>query len=102
MRPSETGLRVGSGPGVGQRFVMVVRPPAWYAGKPGDGAIVQQLSADSVYVLFDSGLRDSFPLARFAEYFRPAEPEVVVPRPIQPVVGPWVERTPSGRILLHR
>jgi hypothetical protein len=91
-----------SGLGAGQRFVMVVRPPAWYAGKPGDGATIQQASADCVYVLFDSGLRDSFPRARFAEYFRPAEPEVVVPRPIQPVVGPWIERTPSGRILLHR
>ena len=96
------GLKIGGGPLVGQRFVMAVRPLAWYAGKPGDAAIIQQASADCVYVLFDSGLRDSFPPVRFAEYFRPAEPTLVERRPIQPVVGPWIERTPSGRILLHR
>lgn len=96
------GLKIGSGPLVGQRFVMTVRPLAWYAGKPGDAAIVQQAAADSVYVLFDSGLRESFPPVRFAEYFRPADPNAVEHRPIQPVVGPWIERTPSGRILLHR
>jgi len=96
------GLKIGSGPSVGERFVMAVRPLAWYAGKPGDAAIIQQASADSVYVLFDNGLRDSFPPVRFAEYFRPAEPTLAEHRPIKPVVGPWIERTPSGRILLHR
>lgn len=98
------GLKIGSGPRVGQRFVMVARPLAWYAGKQGDVAVIQQASDDSVYVLFDSGVRDSFPPLRFAEYFRPAEPKPSEVRPIQPdvVVGPWIERTPSGRILLHR
>lgn len=99
------GLKIGSGPRVGQRYVMVVRPPAWYAGKPGDGAVIQQMSEDCVYVLFDSGPRDSFPRMRFAEFFRDAEPkavEPIEPRPQQPMVSPWIERTPSGRILLHR
>jgi len=96
------GLKLGSGPRVGQRFVMVARPLDWYAGKQGDGAIIQQASDDSVYVLFDSGVRESFPPTRFAEYFRAAEPKLAEVQPIQPVVGPWIERTPSGRILLHR
>ena len=96
------GPKIGSGPRVGQRFVMAVQPLAWYAGKPGDGAIVQNASAESIYVLFDSGLRDAFPPVRFAEYFRPVEPEAVASQPIKPVVGPYIERTPSGRILLHR
>lgn len=96
------GLTVGSGPRVGQRFVMVARPLAWYAGKPGDIAVIQQASGDCYYVLFDSGVRESFPPIRFAEYFRPADPKPLDVRPIQPVVGPWIERTPSGRILLHR
>jgi len=96
------GTKLGSGARVGQRFVMVARPLAWYAGKQGDGAVVQQASDDCVYVLFDSGVRESFPPARFAEYFRPADPKVTDVRPIQPVVSPWIERTPSGRILLHR
>lgn len=96
------GLKIGSGPRVGQRFVMGVRPLAWYAGKLGDVAVIQQVSNDCVYVLFDSGVRESFPPARFAEYFRPADPKPLEVRPIQAVVGPWIERTPSGRILLHR
>lgn len=96
------GLKVGSGPRVGQRFVMVARPLAWYAGKAGDVAVIQQASDDCLYVLFDSGVRESFPPIRFAEYFRPADPKPADVRPIAPVVGPWIERTPSGRILLHR
>lgn len=95
-------MKLGSGPRVGQRFVMTVRPPAWYAGKPGDAATVQHASAESIYVLFDIGPRDAFPPTRFAEYFRPADPERVEDLPIQRVEGPWIERTPSGRILLHR
>jgi len=96
------GLKIGSGPRVGQRFVMGARPLAWYAGKLGDGAVVQQVTNDCIYVLFDGGVRESFPSVRFTEYFRPAEPTPLEVRPIQPIVGPWIERTPSGRILLHR
>jgi hypothetical protein len=96
------GLKSGSGVRVGQRFVMVARPLAWYAGKQGDVAVIQQASEDSVYVLFDSGMRESFPPTRFAEYFRPADPKPAEVQPIAAVAGPWIERTPSGRILLHR
>lgn len=99
---SEMGLKVGSGPRVGQRYVMVTRPLAWYAGKQGDGVVVQQASGDCIYVLFDSGVRESFPPIRFAEYFRAAEPQPSEVRPLPSSAGPWIERTPSGRILLHR
>ena len=55
-----------------------------------------------IYIRFDSGLVETFPLLRFLEYFRPA---VVATR--ERITGPtldapWIERTPSGRILLHR
>src|SRR3569833_2394761 len=96
MRSSEMGLKSGSGVRVGQRFVMVARPLAWYAGKQGDVAVIQQASEDSVYVLFDSGMRESFPPTRFAEYFRPADPKPAEVQPIAAVAGPWIERTPSG------
>ena len=89
-------------PRVGQRYVVAVRPPDWYAGRIGDGAVVEEATAQGgVYVRFDSGLLDTFPVARFLEYFRPAvlaARETNEPR----IPGPWIERTPSGRILLHR
>jgi hypothetical protein len=88
-------------PRVGQRFVMVVRPPDWYAGRIGDGAVVVEASEGGIYVLFDTGLRDSFPPARFVEYFRPAVVEALREANVR-ADGPWIERTPSGRILLHR
>lgn len=90
-------------PRVGQRFVVAVRPPDWYAGRVGDGAVVQDATpGGGIYIRFDSGLVETFPLARFLEYFRPA---VVAAR--ERITGPqldapWIERTPSGRILLHR
>jgi hypothetical protein len=90
-------------PRVGQRFMVAVRPPDWYAGRIGDGAVVEESTQrGGVYVRFDSGLRETFPLVRFLEYFRPA---VVAAR--ERAAGPrldtpWIERTPSGRILLHR
>ena len=89
-------------PRVGQRFVLTVRPPDWYAGKVGARAVVQEASAQGIYVVFDGGPHESFPPLRFAEFFRP---EVSETRPV-PVIptatGPWIERTPSGRIRLHR
>lgn len=90
-------------PRVGQRFVVTTRPPDWYAGRVGDGAVVQEATAaGGIYIRFDSGLVETFPLVRFLEYFRPA---VVAAR--ERITGarldaPWIERTPSGRILLHR
>lgn len=89
-------------PRVGQRFVVAVRPPDWYAGRIGDGGVVEEASAEGgVYVRFDCGLLDTFPVSRFLEYFRPA---VLAPRETDGprLDGPWIERTPSGRILLHR
>ena len=90
-------------PRVGQRFVVAVRPPDWYAGRVGDGAVVEEAtSLGGIYIRFDSGLRETFPLARFLEYFRPsvvgAVERITGPR----LETPWIERTPSGRILLHR
>jgi hypothetical protein len=89
-------------PRVGQRFVLTVAPPDWYVGKVGARAVVQEASAQAIYVVFDSGQLESFPPLRFAEFFRP---EVSETRPVPAVsapTGPWIERTPSGRIRLHR
>jgi hypothetical protein len=90
-------------PRVGQRFVVAVRPPDWYAGRIGDGAVVEESTQlGGVYVRFDSGLRETFPLVRFLEYFRPAVVEARERIPGPGLDAPWIERTPSGRILLHR
>ena len=89
-------------PRVGQRFVLTVRPPDWYAGRVGALAVVVEATEQAIYVLFDNGQRESFPPLRFAEFFRP---EVSETRPVAaaPIFsGPWIERTPSGRIRLHR
>jgi hypothetical protein len=90
-------------PRAGQWFVMVVRPADWYAGKIGDRAVVEDASPGGIYVLFDSGLRESYPPAKFVAYFKPAafEARRAVEAP-KIETGPWLERTPSGRILLHR
>jgi hypothetical protein len=95
------GITVAVLPRVGQRFVMAVQPRDWYAGRVGDGAVVGEATTGAVYVLFDTGLRESFPPARFAEYFKPAVFETREengPRADRP----RIERTPSGRILFHR
>lgn len=54
----------------GQRVVLTVRPLDWYAGRVGVGAVIEEVSDSAVYVLFDGGLRESFPPARFTEYFK--------------------------------
>ena len=89
-------------PRVGQRFVLTVRPPDWYAGRVGAPVVVEESTDQGIYVLFDNGQRESFPPLRFAEFFRPevAETRPVTAAPI--ATGPWIERTPSGRIRLHR
>jgi len=89
-------------PRVGQRYVVAVRPPDWYAGRLGEGGVVEEATAHGgVYVRFDCGLLDTFPVSRFLEYFRPA---VLETREADApgIPGPWIERTPSGRILLQR
>jgi len=55
----------------GDRCVLVTPPLEWYAGKVGVAALIEEVSESAVYVLFDGGLRESYPPARFAEYFRP-------------------------------
>ena len=90
-------------PRVGQRFVVAVRPPDWYAGRIGDGAVVEEATlVGGVYIRFDFGLRETFPLVRFLEYFRPAVVAAVERITGRRMDAPWIERTPSGRILLHR
>jgi hypothetical protein len=84
-------------PRSGQRFVLVVRPLDWYAGSVGVGAVVEEASEQAIYVLFDGGLRESFPPARFAEYFSREEATQVSKN--APAAS--AARTGSGRIL-HR
>ena len=79
----------------GQRFVLVVRPLDWYAGSVGVGAVIEEASNEGIYVLFDGGLRESFPPARFAEYFRREETTPVSKN--APAAS--AARTASGRIL---
>jgi hypothetical protein len=90
----------------GGRYVLAVPPLEWYAGSVGVGAIVQEASESAVYVLFDGGLRESYPPARFVEYFRPEEyfeprDGVVEPVPVPISSGTNSARTASGRILRH-
>lgn len=66
---SGMGVTMHNLPRKGQRFVLTVRPLDWYAGSVGAGAVVEEVSPAGVFVLFDGGLRESFPPARFTEYF---------------------------------
>lgn len=68
---SGMGVTMHNLPRKGQRFILTIRPLDWYAGSVGAGAVVEEVSPAGVFVLFDGGLRESFPPARFAEYFRP-------------------------------
>ena len=85
-------------PRPGQRFVLVVRPLDWYAGSVGAGAVVEEVSDSAVYVLYDGGLRESFPPSRFTEYFRL---EGSVPVGKNAAAGSDPLRASSGP-LLHR
>lgn len=49
-------------------FTMRVAPPPAYAGHVGQRATVVAVSTD-VYVVFESGIRESFPLGRFRQFF---------------------------------
>ena len=61
----------GNRPGVrpGEVWQLKVQPPERYAGWAGARAVVQEASATSVYVVFESGLREVFPPGRFASLF---------------------------------
>jgi hypothetical protein len=53
-----------------QRFVMVRAPSSGYAGHVGAEAIVTDVANGSVYVLFQSGIRDCYPPTQFRALFR--------------------------------
>jgi hypothetical protein len=54
-----------------QRFVMVRAPSSRYAGFIGAEAVVTDVANGSVYVLFESGIRDCYPPSQFYALFRP-------------------------------
>jgi hypothetical protein len=54
-----------------QRFVMVRAPSSGYAGYIGAQAVVTDVANGSVYVLFESGIRDCYPPQQFHRLFRP-------------------------------
>ncbi len=83
-------------PRKGQRYVLAVCPREWYAGKVGVAAVVDDVSDSAVYVLFEGGLRESYPPARFAEYFRPKDDPAV---PVPHNNGAAGARTASGNVL---
>ena len=55
---------------VDQRFVMVRAPSSRYAGHVGAEAVVTDVANGSVYVLFESGIRDCYPPTQFRALFR--------------------------------
>jgi hypothetical protein len=63
-----------SGPLPDQHFVMVRAPSTAYAGYVGAQAVVTDVANGSVYVLFESGIRDCFPPRQFHALFRPRPP----------------------------
>jgi hypothetical protein len=63
-----------------QHFVMVRAPSSGYAGYIGAEAVVTDVANGSVYVLFQSGIRDCYPPKQFESLFRPRRPPVRAPR----------------------
>jgi hypothetical protein len=59
--------------GPGEIWTIVAKPPEWYAGNPGWRAVVEEVSETAIYVVFETGLRESFPPGRFATFFEPAD-----------------------------
>jgi hypothetical protein len=57
-----------------QRFVMVRAPSGGYAGYVGAEVVVTDVANGSVYVLFESGMRDCYPPKQFRALFRPHRP----------------------------
>jgi hypothetical protein len=49
--------------------VMLVQPPSQYAGHVGARARISSVSAQHLCVIFESGIRESFPVGLFAKYF---------------------------------
>jgi hypothetical protein len=53
-----------------QHFVMVRAPSSGYAGFVGAEVVVTDVANGSVYVLFESGMRDCYPPTQFRALFR--------------------------------
>jgi hypothetical protein len=53
-----------------QRFVMVRAPSSVYAGRVGAEAVVTDVANGSVYVVFESGVRECYPPQQFRHLFR--------------------------------
>ena len=53
-----------------QRVVMVRAPSSGYAGYVGAEAVVTEVANNSVYVLFESGIRECYPPKYFRDLFR--------------------------------
>lgn len=53
-----------------QHFVMVRTPSRVYAGHVGAEAVVTDVANGSVYVLFESGMRECYPPKQFHNLFR--------------------------------
>jgi hypothetical protein len=52
--------------------IMLVQPPSQYAGHVGARARISSVSAQHLCVIFESGIRESFPVGLFAKYFTSA------------------------------
>jgi hypothetical protein len=66
----------------GEAFVMTAQPPECYAGRVGAEAVVVGISTTAIYVRFARGALESFPPARFQQYFQTTRGEAA---------GPWWE-----------
>ena len=58
-------------PRPGEIWSLAVTPPPWYAGVVGTCAVIDSVAADSVYVVYATGMRECFPAGRFQAFFRP-------------------------------
>lgn len=68
--PLSANIEVPQGALRDQHFVMVRAPSSRYAGHVGAHAVVTDVATDSVYVLFESGIRECFPPKQFHDLFR--------------------------------
>jgi hypothetical protein len=55
---------------VNEKVIMVRAPSSRYAGHVGAEAIVTDVTNGSVYVMFESGMRDCYPPKQFHDLFR--------------------------------
>jgi hypothetical protein len=75
VRRTSVALHVSVGPERAEdEVVMLVEPPSQYAGHVGARARISSVSAQHFYVIFESGIRESFPVGLFAKFFAAASP----------------------------